>query len=197
MKKLFILSICLCLFKIGFSANDLRAALINANSKDAAQSIFEGYSNHQKASVWVDKLNQVLSLTCWNENQIALLTSFRNEIVAGIFVAGSQTQQDFQTWSESWKTRALQYFSISQVRFILTLVSDYKASYTSGGSSSGSSCNCSTGDDFCDGIIISTGDACKSGGCETKSSGCGKLWMYTCNGTCQGVQPSGINTIIW
>lgn len=51
-------------------------------------------------------------------------------------------------------------------------------------------CNCVSGDDYCGGIIISTGDICNSKLKCTSVSGCGLFWRHSCNGTCQVDQPS-------
>jgi hypothetical protein len=195
MKKVIIIIICLFLAKEGFSINELRQALVSAGSKEAALQIYDNYSNSQKASVWTDKLTQVLSLSIWNTAQINLLNDLKGHINEGIFEVGSTSEESFNSWYVSWKASAIENFDIVQLRFIITLVSDFNASYTGGGTATGNNCNCATNDDYCDGIIISTGDSCTSGSCSTKSSGCGRFWMKGCNGTCNGAQPAGSNII--
>jgi hypothetical protein len=170
--------------------NPLRQALIDVGNKDAAVLIYNGYSPIEKKAVWVDKIDQVLALNLWNENQIQVLVSLKNQIEPNIFVNNSKEAVDFQIWSSTWKANALLSFEISKLRFIVTLVSDYDPAFKpKEGEEGAPNCNCASGDDYCGGIIISTGDICNSKLKCTSVSGCGLFWRHSCNGTCQGAQP--------
>jgi hypothetical protein len=133
----------------------------------------------------------VLLLNIWNGKQIQVLESLKNQIESNIFVNNTKEAIDFQIWSIGWKSNALLSFEISKLRFIVTLISDYDSNFKPmEGNDGASNCNFASGDDYCGGIIISTGDICNSKLKCTSVSGCGLFWRHSCDGTCQGDQPS-------
>lgn len=174
------------------AVNPLRQALINAGSKDEALIIYENYSNAEKAIVWTDKIDQVIGLNNWNSDQLDLLNNLKNQINAGIFELNSTSFTNFHNWANTWKTQAVLKFEVAQLRFMVTLIHDYSTDYIGGGSST-QDCNCTSGSDYCDGIIITTGDACNGKLSCTQKQGCGLFWSWPCNGLCQGAQPSTSN----
>lgn len=195
MKKIILKSIVIamlvCCVSFTNAMNPLRQALIDVGNKDAAVVLYNSYSPNEKNAVWLDKMNQVLSLNIWNGKQIQVLESLKNQIESNIFVTNTKESVDFQIWSIGWKSNALLSFEISKLRFIVTLISDYDPTFKpTEGNDGAPNCNCASGDDYCGGIIISTGDICNSKLKCTSISGCGLFWRHSCDGTCQGDQPS-------
>lgn len=181
-----------------YSANLLRQNLINAGSKENALTLYRLYSNSEKASVWSDKITQVLSLNIWNSSQINLLNNLHGEINSQIFDTTSQAFINFNGFMQTWKTQALSHFNIVQLRFIVTIVMDYNPNdVPEPGESNGTKCNCSTGSDWCGGTLI-PGENCTSKLKCDEQDGCGTLWLHKCNGTCMGAQPMTTNgSIQW
>ena len=195
MKKINLKSIAVtllvCCVSFANAMNPLRQALIDVGNKDAAVVLYNGYSPNEKKAVWTDKINQVLLLNIWNGKQIQVLESLKNQIESNFFVNNTKEAIDFQIWSIGWKSNALLSFEISKLRFIVTLISDNNPNFKPmEGNDGASNCNCASGDDYCGGIIISTGDICNSKLKCTSVSGCGLFWRHSCDGTCQGDQPS-------
>ncbi|MBU3662098.1 MAG: bacteriocin fulvocin C-related protein [Bacteroidetes bacterium] len=125
LNKILFLALFLLTTSETYSANLLRQNLINAGSKENALILYRLYSNSEKASVWSDKITQVLSLNIWNSSQINLLNNLHGEINSQIFDTTSQAFINFNGFMQNWKTQALSHFNIVQLRFIVTIVMDY------------------------------------------------------------------------
>lgn len=194
MKQIIILIAITFFIQKGSAMNTLRGNLVNSGSKEAAVILYQSYSSSEKAQVWVDKMNQVIGLSCWNSDQINLLVSLRGQLSSSVF-SDSAAFLVFENFVNSWKTSAILKFSAQQLRFIVTTVADYSPDdipHSGGGSAP--DCNCSTASDWCGGGIFD--ETCFKINCM-ENTGCGTFWQYRCTGTCAGAQPSRSGQLIF
>jgi hypothetical protein len=191
-KILLIISLLFTMNSRVFGANPLRNNLIIAGNKHNALMIYQSYSNQQKAAVWIDKINQVISLNCWNNIQLSYLNNLLGQINSQIFDPTSQSFINFNGFIQTWQQQALSQFNKIQLRFIVTTISDYNPNdIPNPGDDNGQDCNCSLDSDWCGGTLI-PGENCKKLLC-TQKEGCGTFWLHKCTGVCSGAQPMNIN----
>ena len=194
MKQIIILIAITFFVQKGFAMNTLRSNLVSSGSKEAAVTLYQSYTPSEKAQVWVDKMNQVIGLSCWSSDQINLLVSLNGQINSSVF-SDSAAFLVFEEFVNSWKSSAIQKFTAQQLRFIVTTVADYSPDdipHSGGGNAP--DCNCSTSSDWCGGGIFD--ETCFKTNCS-QSHGCGTFWRYYCTGTCFGAQPSRSGQLIF
>jgi hypothetical protein len=102
-KILLIISLLFTMNSRVFGANPLRNNLIIAGNKHNALMIYQSYSNQQKAAVWIDKINQVISLNCWNNIQLSYLNNLLGQINSQIFDPTSQSFINFNGFIQTWQ----------------------------------------------------------------------------------------------
>jgi hypothetical protein len=72
------------------------------------------------------------------------------------------------------------FYSLDDAHYVDFLSAYYQLDAEDTPNDLAKNCGCSKESDFCSGIL-----KCQSADCEPTSSGCGFLWQYGCNGTCQ------------
>lgn len=166
----------------------LRQAIINQQTNESARYLYLGYSAVQKQEVWIDKLNQVLSLTIWTPEQRAFLLSVKNNIDLQLFEEGSIQQKRFDSNYSAFEINGINLFGKVVFAKVFISLSDYNSDgipYSGGGGYGNDlpSCGCCIDCTFtCDWVFGSS--TCTKSNCSGALRGCGGLWNQKCNGDC-------------
>jgi hypothetical protein len=169
---------------------------------------YHGYKPEQKQALWIGKVNDVLDNVEWTQQERKhienLLTVIKENPKVFESNAGQEDMDkveiDLYRWTEYAKdelkwTPELLYSIIGTPEAMTSgrqIVSSKKIGIRlKSGSESTSDCNCnsssptessSSGNWFPCMVVL---HRCSTiSGCNATSSGCGTLWLYSCNGTC-------------
>ncbi len=188
MKKLILLLI-IGLFATSKShaVSALRQTVISQPTHEARRLVFLGYTSSEKRAVWIDKIDQVLSLNTWSSEQVSYLNQMKSSIVEEIFNEGSSQQQAFDVSYSVTEAAGVSLFGTMAYAKIFFSLHDYDdvSIPTMGGGDSGGQvdCGCCTSCTFtCDWVTGTS--SCETSGCAGSLRGCGGLWNQKCNGEC-------------
>ena len=167
-----------------YSTNYTRQQLLSYD-KITQRQLFHQMTNDAKYSIWIDKMNQVLNVSIWNQNQTNMLVEMKSNMNIDIFNYGSQQNLTFASFEMDWILRSKGVFTLTQLKKIFIQIDDFDNStnFMPAGGGSSNECGCSTGSDYCDPWGMNWG-RCVSGGCNASSEGCGTFWTHPCNGNC-------------
>jgi hypothetical protein len=149
---------------------------------------FESFTAADKADIWRDKLNHVLSQRWLNPEQRSHLKKALQILSPEVFVGGSDAEQYFRDEFEpTWRVEGVALFGFAEFRHIATLIEDFnlndfleKKIVPIGEPADDFDCGCSESSDWC-------GRSNCNGSCHVGTSvGCGTWWSYPCDGVCVG-----------
>jgi len=165
--------------------NPLRLNIINQANTENRRAIYLTYSADQKATVWLDKLNQVIQYGGWNEEQLQLLSLMKNKITPYIFIEGSPQQNDWLKFYDQFEVAGITSFTKIVYGKIFVSLHDYSVDMTITGSDPPSDCGCMVGSNFTCEWWIPGGTECGKAACVEKPRGCGGVWNQRCDGNCK------------
>ena len=111
-------------------------------------------------------------------DQQIFISNLEKKIVPEIFLSPNNSNKIVFDDREI-KSTAIKLFGVADAYSLLVMISESKNIRETDAVAVGLSCGCSTSNDWC------TGEStCHPGGCNSKS-GCGTLFLYTCNGDCK------------
>ena len=152
-------------------------------------------SPENQYKIWIDKLEQVLSLDVWNETQRKHIVSLKNA-VKPIHYSDREQNESFNKnflmpW---WKEGIMMFDKITLIKragitndlTITELAELPPAGDLPGGGIGGDpNCHCNTFWDFCLGDYRECKGNSNSSPCIASSIGCGLLLLRSCDGLCQ------------
>lgn len=161
---------------------------------------FVAFTQQQKVDFWKGKFNEALELG-WTKEEaehIKAMYRFVDEHPEYFDFSTKRTDEEieiFELFVYGWTKKAEQQFRWSKntiAGLIATgnqlldkngtvQINQTRAMTKSGGESK---CNCSTDSDWCS---TSTSIDCQDADCEDSTHGCGTLFVYSCNGRCNGI----------
>ncbi len=153
------------------------AGIKNLQSQKVAYTLL---SADQKAEAWRQHLALFLRSKSLPEHQRSLVTKFKKTIDAEVFIT-KESGQDFlatQQMTELIYT-ITKSFSKEEIFKIFGTLNEPETSNVDPG---GNSCNCNYEHDFCEGSSIHCYKNMNN--CGTSSTGCGWLWLQSCDGRC-------------
>lgn len=156
---------------------------------------FRAFSPEQKYNCWADKLEHVKKLE-WTEKEFIHINLLAESIKLEWFEDNFKKKNfdEIDNFLKKWVNDSFSYFGWTkdEVGRMVACLDDVEMEDGNvilrgpvGGGIGGGvkipTCNCNQKWDFC-----GTGDKCKSIVCS-EISGCGLLWLYTCNGKCDDI----------
>lgn len=156
--------------------------------KELQREYFSSLNSKQKAAIWIDKLNQVLSQDWLNKNQRKHLELSIPMLNSAIYIDGSPEREKFMTEFElKWRTKGIALFGFEQFRQIVTSLQDFEINESITKEivpiteiADAFNCGCSEKSDWCWSWL---NEAC-TGTCNLGSDGCGTFFAYECDGVC-------------
>jgi hypothetical protein len=155
------------------------------------RAIFNSWSAEKKRDVWINKLEYILQNEKLNTLEIIHLQKLITHVEPGYFSNENGLDDQKTKFASDWINYASEELKwtgefiafivyrlyLDQTLFDAEISMLYDLGLVASNNSEGS-CNCATSSDFCGTYI------CQSSGCSSVSSGCGWLWMESCNGSC-------------
>lgn len=152
-------------------------------------------SPQRKHALWTNKMDQVLKLNVWTDEQLQIISNLYDQLSVDIFVRNSDAFKQFAEFEPKWLETTQHSFSHKQFSSIFKSLATYEVNdeQIGPGSPGGPGnvdpcddcvpeynfyCSCSTESDWC------SNGGCTSGTCAFFTDGCGTLWWYICNGLC-------------
>lgn len=159
---------------------------------------FVAFTQQQKVDFWKEKLNEALELG-WTKEEaehIKVMCRFVDEHPEYFDFSTKRTDEEieiFELFIYEWTKKAEQQLQWSKNTIgglIATgnklldkngtvQINQTRAMTKSGGESK---CHCSTNSDWCSGSVD-----CQSTDCDEDTHGCGTLFVYSCDGRCNGI----------
>ena len=175
---------------------------------DYQRAAYRSYTAEQKQTLWIDKISEVLVDVVWTQQEREHIKALLAIVTENQEVFESEVNQedmdnieiDLYRWREyaneelNWSPELL--YALINTPEAMTADKQIAASESSvirlksGTESGSSSCNCnassptessSSGNWACNYVFYQCNT---SSGCAGTSSGCGNIWLYSCNGTC-------------
>jgi len=157
------------------------------------RAIFRSLSKDKRKSFWLEKMDSLLINPRYNDQELVHLEKLALHIKSSYFLneeADStmfKQEEDFERNWTDFARKSLKWEE-PEIYFITNSLCTNKSQYEQirlelkeiSLSLLSSSCNCSSESNNCAGI---GGSDCNINGC-IQLSGCGFLWLYTCDGTC-------------
>lgn len=156
------------------------------------RAIFNSWSAEKKRDAWINKLQYILKNEKLNTLETIHLQKLITHVEPGYFSNENGLDDQKSKFASDWINYANDelkwteefiafvvyrlYMEQAQLEAELSMLDDLNS--IASHNSEGGSCDCNTSIDFCS---IYT---CQSSGCSSVSSGCGWLWMESCNGSC-------------
>lgn len=159
-------------------------------SDEFQRDIFDQMSSGDKVRIWNERIDQFLdderdAGNTQMDEYTAAMNSLRNIVSANAY-ENVETKEAAIQATEDWMQSYVALIGYEQTKTLLTTLA--RINVGNGGTMSGggtstslSGCGCSTEDDWCSGGVLTK---CYSGGCTSKSWGCGLLFLSACDGTC-------------
>lgn len=156
------------------------------------RAIFNSWSAEKKRDAWINKLQYILKNEKLNTLEIIHLQKLITHVEPGYFSNENELDEQKTKFASDWINYAndelkwtgefiafiVYRLYVDQTQFDTELSMLYDLNLVASHDSEGGSCDCNTSIDFCS---INT---CQSSGCSSVPSGCGWLWMESCNGSC-------------
>lgn len=157
------------------------------------RAIYNSWDYKKKRSVWMDKLQHVLTNNCLTEMEITHIQKLIEHIQPDYFLkANIEMNREVRSlFAKEWISYSINklgwsnkfiafmvyrlYTDQSQFDAELSILKSIGKNNTI--NSESDNCNCSTASDYCGSAT------CKSDGC-TITSGCGWVWSMPCDGRC-------------
>ncbi len=149
--------------------------LTNGLDNTTQRLIFSSTSNYNKFKIVKEKYNQLIIHGNFNSGQFKLVQDVFDFVTPELYEGLTQTNH---IAVQEFKIRAQEIFNDGETYMILA---DLDNIYV-GAAAEIDACGCSTDSDWCDFPVVAGG--C-TGGCNYSSSGCGTLFLYTCDGDCE------------
>lgn len=168
---------------------------------------FRSFSPQKKCEIWIEKINLVLSQE-WTNDQRMLINEVKRNLTPNLFDPANtaSTLNNTHTWiNRAFEigmdsvTVVVNFFHIATMDEIEKLVKnpeEFDYSWIEGGDALkeepdppptyGVDCDCDW-DTSCS--LINMG-LCNLTACDETSSGCGFLWLYSCENRCSGEDPT-------
>ncbi len=151
------------------------------NNIELQKQIFIALSSETRATVWIQKMDYLVTLPEFSTQEIAYLNSVKSQITADLFVSSPAPGSANHTKLQAMRSDGEVIFPMERLFRILANL-DFAGRQNSGGTDE---CSCSTTSDWCDFPVQVPGGHCSSFQCNSESSGgCGTLWTYSCDGDC-------------
>ncbi len=132
---------------------------------------FINLTYEEKAYLWQERMDLLLSTQNLNKKQIELINHLKKSIVPDIYKDDDNT---FELNIISIMDEIKENFSRDEIISYFTTLNGTPSK------SGTDNCECNKADDWCP-----TGQQyCGPGECESHSQGCGFFWMRACNGVC-------------
>lgn len=169
-------------------------------NEDVKKGCYVAFTQQQKVDFWKGKFIEALELD-WTPEEaehIKLMYKFVDEHPEYFDYSREKTDEEIETFeifTYEWIEKAKQEFKWSKktigglIATGHTLIDkggaiQYTPNITMTKAPSEVKCNCSTESNWCS---IDYNIDCIAGGCEEDVNDCGTLWMYDCDGRCNGV----------
>lgn len=181
-------------FNIWFNENEGRLDSVTLDEiqefefKPTQREIFKILPNEAKRRVLLTKIESVISDNEFTGDRLEYLNRIYREFESFDFTYDEDGLPTSHSTLEELKQQGellfLPYqFAIISNEFNNDIIQPLNSG--GGGGGSGASCECNTSSDYCGGIFDTFPGSC-SGSCGDSSQyGCGFLWSYSCEGTCQ------------
>jgi hypothetical protein len=155
------------------------------------RAIFNSWSAEKKRDAWINKLNYILKNEKLNTLETIHLQKLITHVEPGYFSNENGLDDQKSKFASDWINYASDELKwtgefiafivyrlyVDQTQFDAEISILYDLGLVASTNSEGS-CNCATSSDFCGTYT------CQDSGCSSVSSGCGWLWMESCNGSC-------------
>jgi hypothetical protein len=152
--------------------NEIAIAQVQTSQNPVEQkSMYKLLNSSEKAEIWKQKFRTALLNQDLNSEQRDFLVKLEKYVSHELFA--SKVKHD----DTEIKSSAIRLFGVSIAQSLLTNLSQ---SFSLQVASSGRGCGCSTDSNWCGG-----NSTCDRGNCGYSQSGCGTLWWYGCDGSCQ------------
>lgn len=156
---------------------------------------YRSYLADKKYSLWREKMERILGCGEWNSKELNHIASLKEFIYPEYFEIQSgnyspKYQQSFE-WNWIQYAKDTLEWGNRQLAFVVSSLyvdyDDFTAVFQSnpGTDNPVGSCQCNLTEDFCN---YQLGFKCKNNGCPISESGCGWLWLSSCNGQCQRIE---------
>ncbi len=155
---------------------------------------YRSYSPEKRLELWTEKLEKVLFLESWTEQEALHIEDLINYLNIETFTKYEEDNLTIvgnEVYAINWQDYALRVLKWDKGRLAFVISSlylsetDYNNSLSQVIASTSRTkdfpvydCGCNIGTDFCGSTT------CQSSGCNLTSGGCGWLWMGNCDGEC-------------
>ncbi|WP_212004013.1 bacteriocin fulvocin C-related protein [Chitinophaga sp. HK235] len=183
-------------------ANFTRSQILEKDH-EYQKGIYAAASASKKYDLWLVKLNEVQRLP-WSEQELHHINLLKSYLSPALFESAAKVKE-MAPLLKQWKETALTTLKWD-MRTVASIASDLRTPISKNGdfepintsrlatsnnaviadSESGGGCKCNKTDDYCNGPIAGPNGPlrCSSSNCNTSGSGCGTLWLSSCNGMC-------------
>lgn len=151
--------------------------VLKEKNYDSQKLMYRMLSNDEKRMIWIEKIDNLISIKKFNSKQIDLLIDLKSNLTVDLFDESSNNDKKavFKT------VYVKQFLKKSEKVFSPEEFNDYFYSITSKAITP-PSCSCNIGSIYsCAGV---SSDCVKTTFCTVSTVGCGFLTMFECTGRC-------------
>jgi hypothetical protein len=151
---------------------------LNAKTTEIQKGMYNLLTPEEKSEIWNQKFSNYLIDNDLNREQRKFVEELRQIATPNFF---DPTQISFKNSINENKIRinAMNLFGVDGAFILLNSISN-KKDFTPFDATPSGDCSCSRTSDWCGSYTI-----CRAWICTNTSSGCGTMWSYSCNGSCQ------------